>query len=77
MHWWAATAKHSFVELPFVTDGKPKAMTKNPFSWSQALHYDRRLNAAILNTQRRPWFLRFDHKTAKMEEAGAAPTPKK
>ncbi len=75
--WDPQSRKYFFVELPFVTDGKPKAITKNPFSWSQALHYDPKLKVAILNTQRRPWFLRFDRKTAKMDEAGAAPATKK
>jgi hypothetical protein len=64
--WDPASGKYYFVDLPFVDAGGKPAKTGRGFSWSQALHYDRDLKLAILNTQREPIFLRFDRKTAKM-----------
>jgi Galactose oxidase, central domain len=66
--WDPESGKYHFVELAFNSGGKTKVMKKNPFSWSQALHYDRKLKLVLLSTQREPIFLRFDRKTAKLKE---------
>jgi hypothetical protein len=66
--WEPDTGKYYFIEMPFMSRGKP-AKIKKSFSWSHALHYDAKLKLVILNTQREPIFLRFDRATAKLEEA--------
>jgi hypothetical protein len=73
------TGKYHFLELPFVSRGKPHAFRRpgtNPFSWSSALHYDATFKVVLLHHPPNVWALRLDRKTAKMTEIrDVLPTP--
>ena len=67
--WSPADGKYYWVELPYVSGGKPAKLGRG-FSWHDALRYDPELKLVLLNNSsaRRVWVLKFDRKTAKMEE---------
>jgi galactose oxidase-like protein len=72
--WSPAKNKFYWVDLAFVEKNKTIDLkAKRPkvrFSWSDALRYDPKLKLVLLNncSARRVWALKFDHKSAKMEE---------
>ncbi|MDD4888624.1 MAG: kelch repeat-containing protein [Phycisphaerae bacterium] len=66
-----AANKFLWVDLKFVgPDGKDPGFKGNPFGWDDALTYDPELKLAVLNSSNRQevYVLRFDRKTATMEE---------
>jgi len=68
---WAPNANQFYwTDLQFVENGKPVEFKEPPFSWSEALSYDRELKLLVLNNSnaRRVWTLKFDRKTAGLEE---------
>jgi len=67
--WSPADRKYYWVDLPYVIGGKPANLGRG-FSWHDALRYDPELKLVLLNNSsgRRVWVLKFDPKTAKMEE---------
>ncbi len=68
--WDPTTRKYYWASLPFVDNDKAVKFDQSPFSWSDALRYDPKLDLALLNNSRaqKVWCMRFDRKTAKMEE---------
>ncbi|MFW6158105.1 MAG: kelch repeat-containing protein [Planctomycetota bacterium] len=66
--WSPADKKYYWVELPYVSGGKPAKIGRG-FSWHSALRYDPELELVLLNhsSARRVWALKFDRTTAKME----------
>ena len=68
--WDPNDRKFYWVDLAFVEDGKPAAFKAPPFSWSDALAYDPELKLLVLNNSsaRKVWTMKFDRKTAKLEE---------
>lgn len=68
--WSPSDNKFYWVDLPFVENGKDVGFKTSPFSWHDALSYDRDLNLLVLNNSsaRKVWLMRFDRKTAKLEE---------
>jgi hypothetical protein len=66
--WSPADKKYYWVELPYVSGGKPAKIGRG-FSWHDALRYDPELKLVLLNNSsaRRVWVLKFDRATAKME----------
>ena len=60
-----------WLDLPFVSGGKPHAFRKDrtPFSWNAALHYDAKLGVVLLHNPVTIWALRLDRGTARVEEA--------
>jgi galactose oxidase-like protein len=67
--WSPADKKYYFVELPYISGGKPAKLGRG-FGWHDALKYDPKLKLVLLNNSsaRRVWALKFDPKTAKIEE---------
>jgi hypothetical protein len=75
--WDPNTLKYYWVDLPFIEKGKPAKV--GGFSWACAIAYDPTYKAVLLNESRarRVWALKFDRKTARMEEVrDAAPAGK-
>ena len=68
--WDPAESKYHWVDLDFVSDGKPVEFEKSPFSWSDAMRYDPELKLVLLNNSsaQKVWTMRFDRKAAKMVE---------
>jgi hypothetical protein len=68
--WDPKDGEFYWVDLPFVDGGKPVEFKNKPFSYSDALAHDPKLNVAILNNSsaHKVWALRFDLKTARLEE---------
>jgi hypothetical protein len=68
--WDPNNAKFYWADLQFVENGKPAEFRTPPFSWSDALNYDPKLKLLVLNNSsaRKVWLMKFDRKTAKLEE---------
>lgn len=68
--WDPGNGKFHWVDLAFADSGKPVEFKDSPFSWSDALRYDPGLKLVLLNNSsaRRVWVMKFDRKTARMEE---------
>jgi len=68
--WSPEDKKFYWIALKWIDNGKPVLHKKNPFSWSSALKYDPELKLVLLNNiaTRKIWVLKFDSKTAKLEE---------
>jgi hypothetical protein len=73
-----AANKWHFIELPFVSDGKPHVFRKEgtPFSWNSALHYDAKFRVVLLHNPVTVWALRLDRKAAKLTEVSEQPPGK-
>lgn len=74
-----AGGKWHFLELPFVSGGKPHTFRRptRPFSWSSSLHYDAQLGVVLLHEHGRLWALRLDRETARMTEIRDAGPPRR
>jgi RNA polymerase sigma factor (sigma-70 family) len=68
--WNPADKKYYWMQLKYVSGGKPVVFKKNPFSWSDALKYDPELKLVLLNnsSRRKVWVLKFDAKKARLKE---------
>jgi hypothetical protein len=68
--WDPHTSKFYWADLKFVENGKAVEFKDAPFSWSDALSYDRELKLLVLNNSsaRRVWAMKFDRQTANLEE---------
>jgi len=62
--------KWYFIDVPFVSGGKPHAFRKGrrPFSWNSAIHYAPKFKVVLLHHPVAVWALRLDRKAAKMTE---------
>ena len=68
--WDPNDSKFYWASLTFVENGKLVEFKQPPFSWSDALNYDPKLNLLVLNNSsaRKVWLMKFDRKTANLEE---------
>ena len=72
--WSPADEKFYWVDLKFVENGEGISFENSPFSWSDALQYDPKLDLILLNNSsaRKIWALKFDHRTANLTEMEGA-----
>ena len=68
--WDPSDGKFYWLDLKWVEGGKSVEFNDKPFSYSDALAYDPELKLVLLNNSsaRKVWTLRFDRKTAGLEE---------
>ena len=68
--WDPGNGRFYWVDLAFIENERPVEFKDSPFSWSDALRYDPALKLVLLNNSsaRKVWILKFDRKTARMEE---------
>jgi hypothetical protein len=68
--WDPNDKKFYWADLKFVENNKPAEFKESPFSWSDALSYDPKLKLLVLNNSsaRKVWLMKFDRKTAGLEE---------
>ena len=70
--FFAVAVMWSFVvgAITFAEEGKPVEFTTPPFSWSDSLNYDPTLKLLVLHNSsaRKVWLMKFERKTAKLDE---------
>lgn len=68
--WNPNDKKFYWADLKFTENEKPVEFKGPPFSWSDSLRYDPELKVIVLNnaSARKVWLLKFDRKTANLQE---------